>query len=118
MKTKALYNEINNEEKISSFIFSSLKHILSKYDPQATCLLFGSRARGDYHDESDWDFLVLTDVPEDDNLKDNIRRNILYEIEFKTGHHIAVIFHNKKAWQEDYRVTNLFQSIQEEGILI
>lgn len=43
------------EEKI-------LQYILEQYDPQAI-LLVGSRYRGDYMPDSDWDFLVLGPSP-------------------------------------------------------
>ncbi len=55
-----------NPAELSSFIISSLKHIVHQYDPHATITLFGSRARGDYHEESDWDFLILTSIQESD----------------------------------------------------
>ena len=29
----------------------------------STLYLYGSRARGDYHEDSDWDLLVLLDKP-------------------------------------------------------
>lgn len=35
-------------------------------DPEAEVVLFGSRARGDFHDESDWDDLILVDKEETD----------------------------------------------------
>ncbi len=104
--------------ELSSFIISSLKHIVHQYDPHATIILFGSRARGDYHEESDWDFLILTSIQESDFLKEKMRKEILYKIEFKTHQYIATILHNKDVWQQDYQVTNLFKSIAEEGIVV
>ncbi len=35
-------------------------------DSEAEVVLFGSRARGDFHDESDWDVLVLVNKEETD----------------------------------------------------
>lgn len=32
--------------------------------PKSTLLLYGSRARGDAHKDSDWDLLILLDKPE------------------------------------------------------
>ncbi len=104
--------------ELSSFIISTLKTIVTQYDHHATIILFGSRARGDYHEESDWDFLILTSIQESDLLKEKMRKEILYEIEFKTDQHIAAIFHNKNIWQQDHQVTNLFKSIAEEGIVV
>lgn len=104
---------------LRTFIISSVKEIVFKYDPNATVTLFGSRARGDFHEESDWDFLVTTDFDErDETLKDQVRKEILYKVEFTTFQHVATIFHNKKVWNEDYGITNLFESIAEEGIVV
>lgn len=104
--------------ELPSFIISTLKRIVHQYDSQAAIVLFGSRARGDYYQESDWDFIVLTSIEVTESLKESIRRQVLYEIEFKTNQHIATIFHNKEVWEQDYKITNLFKSIAEEGIVV
>ncbi len=38
-----------------------VKQEVTKIDPKAEIILFGSRARGDFRMDSDWDFLVLLD---------------------------------------------------------
>lgn len=120
MKIDTLHTETTADERnVFSSVVSSVKSIVRRYDPEATIILFGSRARGDYHEESDWDFIILTDFAEqDDATKQAIRREILHEIEFESHDHIATIFHNKNVWQSDYQVTGLFRSIQEEGIVV
>jgi predicted nucleotidyltransferase len=45
------------------FAVQIIKEVLGKADvPVLDIYLFGSRARGDYSKESDWDFLVLSSV--------------------------------------------------------
>lgn len=106
-------------EETSSSILSSVKRVVSKYDPAAEVIFYGSRARGDFHEESDWNFLILTSFLEtDEALKERIRKEVLYEIEFVTQQHVATVFHNKYVWRTDYAVTNFFRSIQEEGRVI
>ncbi len=39
---------------------NKIKEQVSKEDENASVILFGSRARGDYREDSDWDILVLT----------------------------------------------------------
>ncbi len=41
-------------------IIKKVKEIVDRFDSHADIVLFGSRARGDYHEESDWDFLILS----------------------------------------------------------
>ena len=99
-------------------IINKVKIIVHKYDANAGVILFGSRARGDWHEESDWDFLVLTTLPEHSGIKEKVRKEILENIEYKTFDVINFIWHNKDVWEEDYSVTNIYESIQEDGIAV
>ena len=50
-----------------------LKHVkqtIHEFEPDADIILYGSRARGDAHPESDWDFLILLDGVVDDARTD------------------------------------------------
>ncbi|MFT4152636.1 nucleotidyltransferase domain-containing protein [Parafilimonas sp.] len=100
----------------NSFVAGKVKEIVGRYDKDAEVILFGSRARGDWHEESDWDFLILSELEERSNIKDKIRRNIAEEIEYKTFDVVFTLYHNKKVWEEDYAVTDIYNSIQEDGI--
>lgn len=77
-------------------------------------ILFGSRARGDNRQDSDWDFLILMDQEVTAALKDEIRER-LYEIELETGEVISTIIHQKEEWEER-TVTPIHQIIEEEGV--
>jgi len=41
-------------------ILLKIKSIVSKIDPQAQIILYGSRSTGKARPDSDWDFLILT----------------------------------------------------------
>ena len=103
----------SNEE-----IIAQVKSIVYKYDENADVVFFGSRKRGDWHEESDWDFLILSDINVTEKMKDALRKDILYEIEFKTFESIQTIWHNKKVWEDDNWVTGIYQSIKEDGVLV
>ena len=46
-------------------VIESIKEIARQVLPKGSTLyLYGSRARGDYHEDSDWDLLVLLDKPQ------------------------------------------------------
>lgn len=56
------------ENKIKSLerpkVIERIRQLASKVLPQGSTLyLYGSQARGDYSEESDWDLLVLLDKP-------------------------------------------------------
>ena len=44
----------------SDLILEKVKEIVHATDPEAEVILFGSRARGDAMEDSDWDILILT----------------------------------------------------------
>ena len=102
---------MNNKEQI----LQEIKQAVLSVDPQAQVVLFGSRARGDYLEESDWDVLVLVDKEERDyKFKDKIR-DVLFELELKTGTVISSITKNRVFW-EDISVTPLYKEIEKDGV--
>ena len=77
------------------------KHIIQNIDASADIILYGSRARGDAYQESDYDLLILTDNIANMEKEDIIRRQ-LFPIEIETGavitisnchHKIRLLFH-------------------------
>ncbi len=112
-----------NNKKISENIIAvqlihKLKSLVSVYDKNAEIILFGSRARGDWHEESDWDFLILIDLESIEKFKDSLRNEILNEIELPFNESVFVIVKNKIDWEENFSVTPLFYNISEEGIKV
>jgi uncharacterized protein len=106
------------QDNLSAFVINKLKEIVHRYDKDAEIILFGSHARGDWDQESDWDFLILSKYPEKSDIKEKIRRDILGEIENVVSEVVFILMHNKKVWEEDYSVTPLYYNIEEEGIVI
>lgn len=92
-----------------------VKNEIHKIDPDAKVILFGSRARGDYLPDSDWDFLILLDDQRSGRKNKNQLRDKLYELELETETVISIIIHSKSDW-ENRAVTPLFQIIEKEGI--
>ncbi len=97
-------------------VISEFKLSILKVDKDAIVILYGSRARGDYRNDSDWDFLVLTELPESKKTKDLFRDKI-YDTELELEESISTIIHNKHLWAE-YEISPLYQSITKEGIRV
>jgi predicted nucleotidyltransferase len=99
-------------------LLSRVKESVLKIEPSAEILLFGSRARNDFTEFSDWDFLVLVDGDVDTTRADRIRHS-LYEIEWETGEVICTIIKNRQVWNNpDYLIVPFHISVAREGILL
>jgi len=96
-------------------IVETVKNVISKIAPGSEVILFGSRARGDFRSDSDWDFLILLPVEHvSRTLKEEIQEQ-LYEIELATDQVISTIIHAKTDW-EKRAVTPIYQIIKKEGL--
>jgi len=71
-----------------------IKQNIADIDPNAQVILFGSRARGNEKEDSDWDLLLLTDYPM--NLdKERQFRNHLYDLELEIGEPFSLFSFSK-----------------------
>ena len=103
---------------IKSALLNQVKNAVREIEMDAEILLYGSRAREDSIDQSDWDFLILLDGKVDDNRTDRIRHR-LYEVEWETGEVISSIIRNKKKWNSmPYKSMPIYQVIEREGIAL
>jgi len=99
-------------------LLNQVKATVKAVEPNATLMLYGSRARGDYREDSDWDFLVLVDEEVSARKEDQIR-HALYEIEWDRQEVISCMLTSKKLWYTDlYRSTPFYKEVVRENILI
>ncbi len=98
-------------------LIEQVKKVVSKIEPDADIILFGSRSRGDSTTESDWDLLILVDGPVDDELIDRIRYG-LYEIEWDSGEVLSSIIRNRNEWHSyPYSSMPFYNKVENEGTL-
>ncbi|MEM6317082.1 MAG: nucleotidyltransferase domain-containing protein [Bacteroidota bacterium] len=95
-------------------IVDSVKKEVTKIAPDSEVILFGSRARGDFKEKSDWDFLILLNKKKVSKSEKEKIRSKLYEIELMTDEVISTIIHSRSEW-EKRSVTPIYQIIEEEG---
>ena len=99
-------------------ILRKVKEAVLQLEPSADVILYGSRARDDYREYSDWDFLILLDGQIDTKRIDKIRY-ALYEIELNTDQIISSIVRSREEWDSPrYSVVPLHRNIEREGISI
>ena len=98
-------------------IITLIRDTIRSAEPTAQIILYGSRARGDFHDGSDWDVLAIVDKP---RLSLEDRGNLQYAIWDKgldIGEEINVFPYTKKQWET--APPSLFKyNVLREGITL
>jgi predicted nucleotidyltransferase len=112
MLKSSIFEHMDGNENILSKIRFKIKEI----DPDARVILFGSRARDDYHKESDWDFLILTRLVVTQDLKNKISDS-LFETELETDSVITGIVQNIDSWIS-ISGAPIFKNIAKDGVEI
>lgn len=98
-------------------IISMIRDTIREAEPTAQIILYGSRARGDAHENSDWDVLVIVDK-EKTGLADF--RRVCYPIYYKGldyGEEINPTLYTRKEWES--APPSMFKfNVTHEGIAI
>jgi hypothetical protein len=101
-----------------SELLGECKAAIQKVAPECEVVLFGSRARGDGGEYSDFDLLVLIDGPADVSIKERLVSEI-YPFELKSEQMISLVVYNKQQWDAPpYKTMPLHLNIDREGIVI
>ncbi len=94
------------------------KSAIEGIDAGAEVVLYGSRARGDSADESDYDLLIISDSQATIEAEDRFRR-ALYDIQLETASVITVLMVNRDQWGAPLsRAMPLHQNIERDGIAL
>ncbi|MCX6226278.1 MAG: nucleotidyltransferase domain-containing protein [Bacteroidia bacterium] len=101
-----------------NLIQDRIKKTIHDKDPKAVAYLFGSRARGDYRPDSDWDILILVDANRVTNEIEDKFRDDLYDIEIESGQIISTFIYPKDYWKSTLIYSPLYKSVNREGILL
>jgi uncharacterized protein len=94
-----------------------IRNYINTIDPSADVILYGSRARGDERQDSDWDILILTNYAANLMIERNFRDK-LYDLELDTGEAFSVFVYSKNEWQTKQRITPFYYNVLHEGIRI
>lgn len=98
-------------------ILSSIKAAVQEVIPGAKVYLFGSRARGDWHEDSDWDILVLTKRKYQKAVK-NLFHEKLKTVGFVRYYRIQFILATEEEWEEAPQFYSLHKLANPELILL
>lgn len=100
-----------------SEILQKIKGAVQSVLPDATVIFFGSRARGDAREYSDWDILVLTET-----VDWKIERRVfsaLYQVELDEDIIIGLLVLQRNEWDyKPYRDHPIHDLVEAEGVLV
>ena len=95
---------------------NAIKRYVHQIDPHANVWLFGSRARNEAGNDSDWDVLVLTNNDTVTHQEEEKYIDHLSTLMVETGQVIQVLVYSAKEWNSRYSDIPLYKSIQKEAI--
>ncbi|MCQ2298241.1 MAG: nucleotidyltransferase domain-containing protein [Bacteroidales bacterium] len=94
----------------------SIRELASEIIPKgAQLILYGSQARGDAREDSDWDLLVLIDK---DKAEASDYDELVYpftSLGWSLGEMIIPVLYTQKEWQAS-SVTPFYKNIEKEGV--
>lgn len=97
-------------------ILSKIINVVNTTVPNSELYLYGSRARGNHDEFSDWDLLILINSNKVSFDYETRIMDAFYEIELETGEVFTPMVYSKNDWLENYSFTPLFENIQKEGV--
>jgi len=95
----------------------SIKVILHSVVPDGKVILFGSRARGDAREDSDWDLLILLDKSKIEPSDFDKISYPLYELGWQEGEQFSPKLYTVKEWLKR-SFTPFYKNIEKEGIVL
>lgn len=99
-----------------SQIVDKIREIVRKVAPHSEIILFGSEARGEARDDSDFDVLILEDI---DKITYARRKEItypLYMLGYEENVDIQPLVKTKREWMERPFVTPFFINVTNDGV--
>jgi uncharacterized protein len=101
-----------------NLVLKKIKAKVHEKDPFAQVILFGSHARGEARKDSDWDILILLNIP---HVSRSLKREyvqLIYDLELETNQGISVFVFGKNEWHTLHAPTPFYKNIQKEGIAL
>ena len=109
---------ISQRVMTSSDILNEIKRIAKEVLPKGgQLILYGSRARNEATEDSDWDLLILLDKPK---IEHGDYDNVLYPfaaLSWDVGEQISPIIYTKNEWNK-YSFTPFYKNVEQDGIVL
>ena len=101
-----------------SQVIDNIKQVAKKVLPKGSTLyLYGSRARGDYHEDSDWDLLLLLDKPSVHYKERDELEFPFVEMGWNIGEDVSARAYTKQQWYHGSHSMFYFNVEQDKQLL-
>lgn len=97
-------------------IKEKIKANVLEVEPAAEVWLYGSRSRGDAHEDSDWDVLVLSPKDELSVKDEGVFIDHITDLMIETGQVVHLFAYGKKDWHGRHSITPFYQNVSREAI--
>lgn len=98
-------------------ILKAIKQTLTAISPDARIILFGSQARGEARNGSDWDLLVILDKARIELSDFDSISYPIFELGLKEGEHFSTKLYTQTEWKKR-SFTQFYKNIEQEGIVL
>ena len=105
---------MNSKDQIIERIVS----VVNKTAPNSQVFLYGSRARGNASETSDWDVLILINKNKITFSDETNFMDAFYELELEIGEVLSPLIYSRNEWKIKYSKTPLYENIKRDGIQI
>ena len=103
---------------MNQVIFNEIQALKRQLIPTEKLILFGSQARGDAREDSDWDLLVLLNKDGKRTFEDSTNYGYPFdELGWNNGIAINTIVRTKKQWEQG-KGFPFYKNVMREGIEI
>ena len=99
-------------------IVQKIKEKIFEVNSEAEIYLYGSKARGDVHKESDWDILILLNQDKVSRLDEMPFRDNIYELELEYEEIVSIFALAKKEWNGKFSITPFYENVMKDRIRI
>lgn len=108
--------ERQTSEAAYQWMLQRIKQNVHEVEPEAEVWLYGSRARRDAREDSDWDVLVLSPkarltISEEDAFMEHI-----CDLMVETGQAIQLFAYGKQDWHGRHSITPFYKNVQSDAI--
>lgn len=97
-------------------ILQQIIRIVDRNAPDSEVYLYGSQAKGNARKLSDWDLLILLNMPYVSFDFETKFMDEFYELELETGEIFSPLIYSKNDWKSNHSITPLYENIEKDGV--